>query len=61
MIILLILFIFCIRMVGAKQESAKGHFRHTGLKIEFRDRWTVWAIPPQLLLIGSTGSIIMRR
>jgi hypothetical protein len=25
---------WCIDIVGAKEESAKGHFRHAGLKIE---------------------------
>lgn len=25
---------WCIDTVGAKEESAKGHFRHAGLKIE---------------------------
>lgn len=25
---------WCINVVGAKEESAKGHFRHAGLKIE---------------------------
>lgn len=26
--------LWCIGIGGARQESAKGHFRHTGLKIE---------------------------
>lgn len=25
---------WCINVVGAKEESAKGHFRHAGLKID---------------------------
>lgn len=25
---------WCIDVVGAKEESARGHFRHAGLKIE---------------------------
>jgi transposase len=25
---------WCISIIGAKEESAKGHFRHAGLKIE---------------------------
>lgn len=25
---------WCINVVGAKEESAKGHFRHIGLEIE---------------------------
>jgi hypothetical protein len=25
---------WCVNMVGAKEESAQGHFRHAGLKIE---------------------------
>lgn len=43
----LILFLeWCINVVGAKEESARGHFRHAGMNIEDFDAWNpFWPCP----------------
>ncbi|KAJ5115114.1 hypothetical protein NUU61_000873 [Penicillium alfredii] len=30
---------WCINVVGALEDSSRGHFRHTGLSIEDSDDW----------------------